>query len=73
MQYAFEQEFDLLEYYREFAKDEGLEYADILDHLLGYAKTQREAVGFYGDMLARLSLVGDAAGILLIDQELGNK
>lgn len=41
--------------------------------LLQFLETQRKSVGEYGDLLARLGLVsGDKAGMLLIDQELGN-
>jgi ferritin len=69
---AYETELDLLEYYREMVKEEGIEYADILEHLMFFAKTQRKTVGEYGDLLARLELVSnDSCGILLIDQEMG--
>lgn len=68
---AYDNELDLLEYYRTMYNEEGKEYPEISDHLMFYLKTQREAVGFYGDMLARLSLVkDDSCGILLIDKEL---
>jgi ferritin len=41
--------------------------------LLQFLEFQRKSVGEYGDLLARLGLVsGDKAGMLLIDQELGN-
>jgi len=41
--------------------------------LLQFLEVQRKSVGEYGDLLARLGLVsGDKAGMLLIDQELGN-
>lgn len=41
--------------------------------LLQFLETQRKSVGEYGDLLSRLSLVGDdKCGLLLIDQELGN-
>lgn len=69
---AYETELDLLEYYREMVKEEGIEYADILEHLMFFAKTQRKTVGEYGDLLARLELASnDSCGILLIDQEMG--
>lgn len=40
--------------------------------LLQYLEIQRKAVGEYGDLIARLDLVGDdKCGLLLIDKELG--
>ena len=40
--------------------------------LLQFLEIQRTSVGEYGDLLARIELVdGDKAGMLLIDQELG--
>jgi ferritin len=69
---AYETELDLLEYYREMAKEEGQEYAEILQHLMFYVEVQRKTVGEYGDLLTRLELVADdSCGILLIDQEMG--
>jgi len=69
---AYEMEVDLLKYYREFAKEEGMEYPEILEHLMFYLNVQRTTVGEYGDLLARLELVkDDTCGILLIDQEMG--
>jgi len=42
-------------------------------HLLQFLEIQRKSVGEYGDLLARLERVeGDACGVLLIDQEMGN-
>lgn len=41
--------------------------------LLQFLETQRKSVGEYGDLLSRVSLVGnDKCGLLLIDQELKN-
>lgn len=41
--------------------------------LLQFLETQRKAVGEYGDLLSRLSLVGDdKCGLMLIDQELAH-
>ena len=41
-------------------------------HLLQFIEIQRKSVGEYGDLLARLDRVeGDACGVLLIDQEMG--
>lgn len=42
--------------------------------LLQFIEIQRLSVGEYGDLLARLDLVGDdKCGIVIIDQELGEK
>lgn len=72
LEMAYSTELDLLEYYREMVKEEGLEYAEILQHLMFFVKTQRQTVGEYGDLIARLDLVADdSCGILLIDQEMG--
>lgn len=69
---AMELEYDLLEYYREFIQKEGLEYGDIMQHLMFFVEVQRKTVGEYGDLLARIELAkDDAAALLLIDQELG--
>lgn len=71
---AFENELDLLKFYRELAKEEGEEYPEIGAYLNFFLDTQREHVGFYGDMIARLETVGkDECGILIIDKELGKK
>lgn len=41
-------------------------------HLLQFIEIQRKSVGEYGDLISRLDRVeGDACGVLLIDQELG--
>lgn len=41
--------------------------------LLQFLELQRKSVGEYGDLLSRLKIVADnTAGMLLIDQELGN-
>lgn len=71
IQIAYDNELDLLNYYRKLYSQEEEEYPEIAEHLNFYLKTQREAVGFYGDMLARLDLVkNDSCGILIIDKEL---
>jgi len=69
---AMEAEYDLLEYYKELAKTEGMEYPEILQHLLPYVEIQRKTVGEYGDLLARVELAkDDACALLIIDKELG--
>ena len=41
--------------------------------LLQFLELQRKSVGEYGDLMSRLGLVsGDKAGMLMMDQELGN-
>jgi ferritin len=41
--------------------------------MLQFLETQRKSVGEYGDLLTRLGLVSnDKAGMLMMDQELGN-
>ena len=71
---AYENEYDLLKYYRKLYNDEVAEYPDVAEHLKFFIKTQVEAIGFYGDILARLeTLKGDTCGFLIIDQELKNK
>jgi ferritin len=41
--------------------------------MLQFLETQRKSVGEYGDLMSRLGLVsGDKAGMLMMDQELGN-
>lgn len=66
-EHAYKMEYDLL-----------LEYSDAYDKvrpfikpfIQEYIKIQVEAVGEYGDLINRFSLVGD--NVLLFDQELGN-
>ena len=73
LELAFENEKDLLDYYKGVYKEEVVESPEIAEHLNFFIRTQVEAVGFYGDMLARLELVkDDSCGILLIDKELGD-
>ena len=72
IQTAYDNELDLLKYYRKLYAEETEEYPEIGQHLLFFLETQRKAVGEYGDLLARLALVkGDTCGILIIDKELG--
>jgi ferritin len=73
LEVAYDNELELLEQYKEFSKTEGVEYPELQQHIWFYLKTQTDAVGFYGDMLARLELVkDDSCGILFIDKELGD-
>ena len=68
---GYETELDLYNSYKEWygqaAKDPVVQ-----QFLLQFLEIQRTSVGEYGDLLARIQLVdGDKAGMLLIDQELG--
>ena len=69
---AYELEKDLGEFYNEFyfaTKD-----ATVHTRIQKFVKIQTKAVGEYGDLIARLSLVSECpGGLLIFDQELGNK
>ena len=69
---AYELEKDLGEFYNEFyfaTKD-----ATVQVQLHNFVEFQTKAVGEYGDLIARLSLVSECpGGLLIFDQELGNK
>lgn len=68
---AYSNELDLLDFYKELYSKKEEEYPEVAEHLLFYLKTQRDAVGFYGDLLSRIELSGtDNAGLLIIDKEL---
>ena len=54
------------------AKEEAVEYPEILQHLMQFLEIQRTTVGEYGDWLARIELAkDDACGLLFIDAEMG--
>jgi len=69
---AYELEKDLGEFYNDFyfaTKD-----ATVQVQIHDFVEFQTKAVGEYGDLLARLSLVSECpGGLLIFDQELGNK
>jgi ferritin len=69
---AYELEKDLGDFYNEFyfaTKD-----ATVHARIQKFVKIQTKAVGEYGDLIARLSLVSECpGGLLIFDQELGNK
>jgi hypothetical protein len=69
---AFELEKDLGEFYGKFyfaTKD-----AAVQVKLHKFVKIQTKAVGEYMDLISRLSLVSECpGGLLIFDQELGNK
>jgi ferritin len=69
---AYNLEKDLGEFYNDFyfsTKD-----ASVQVRIHKFVKIQTKAVGEYGDLLARLSLVSECpGGLLIFDQELGNK
>jgi ferritin len=69
---AYANELDLLMYYRDLYNEEGKEYPEIAEHLMFYLKTQREAVGFYGDIIAMFTSEKNNPNInMIIDQKLG--
>jgi len=72
LQEAFDLEKDLKDFYSDFyfaTKD-----ATVQVELHDFVGFQTKAVGEYGDLLARLSLVSECpGGLLIFDQELGNK
>jgi ferritin len=73
LEVAYDNELELLEQYREFSKEVSAEHPEVQQHLWFFLKTQTDAVGFYGDILARLETVKDnTSGILAIDKELGD-
>ena len=69
---AYELEKDLGEFYNDFyfsTKD-----ATVQVRIHKFVKIQTKAVGEYGDLISRLSLVSECpGGLLIFDQELGNK
>ncbi len=69
---SYELEKDLGEFYNEFyfaTKD-----ATVQVQLHNFVEFQTKAVGEYGDLIARLGLVSECpGGLLIFDQELGNK
>ncbi len=69
LELAYETELDLQEQYAAWFGQ-----VDVItqQHLLQFIEIQRQAVGEYGDLIARLDRAGDdPCGVLLIDQELG--
>ena len=69
---AYELEKDLGDFYNDFyfsTKD-----ATVQVRIHKFVKIQTKAVGEYGDLITRLSLVSECpGGLLIFDQELGNK
>jgi ferritin len=63
---AYENELDLLKYYREMYKEEAMEYPEIASYLNFFLDTQREAVGFYGDILAMFESEKDNPNICMV-------
>lgn len=70
---AYENELDLLKYYRGMYKEEAMEYPEIASHLNFFLDTQKDAVGFYGDILAMLETEESNPNInIIIDSKLQN-
>jgi ferritin len=66
LELAFENEKDLLDYYKSLYREEVLENPEIAEHLNFYIKTQVEAVGFYGDMLSLMESEKDNKNVCMI-------
>lgn len=68
---GYETELDLYESYKRWYQQAAVDPV-VQQFLLQFLEIQRTSVGEYGDLLARIELVDqDKAGMLLIDQELG--
>lgn len=68
---AYDNELDLLNYYKKIYKEEVSENPEISEHLNFYLKTQVDAVGFYGDILAMFESEKDNKNIcMVIDHKL---
>lgn len=71
LQEAYQMELDLLGHYESMASDFS---PKVMQSVLSYIEIQRLSVGEYGDLIARLSVVGDdKCGLLIFDQELKEK
>lgn len=71
LQEAYDNEFDLLKFYKKLWKDEAMENPEIGEHINFYLKTQVEHVGFYGDMLALMEDEKDNPNIcMVVDKKL---
>ena len=70
---GYETELELYENYKNFYEQASGDPV-VQQFLLQFLEFQRTSVGEYGDLLARIQLVDqDKAGMLLIDQELGER
>ena len=68
---GYETELQLMRDYEKWYRD--CKCVTTQQFLLQFLELQRKSVGEYGDLLARIAIVADnMAGMLLIDQELGN-
>jgi len=68
---GYETELELYENYKDWYEQSSTDPV-VQQFLLQFLEFQRKGVGEYGDLLARIHLVDqDKAGMLLIDQELG--
>ena len=63
---AYENEKDLLDYYKGIYKEEVVENPEIAEHLNFFIRAQVEAVGFYGDILATLESEKDNKNACLV-------
>lgn len=63
---AYENELDLLKYYRDMYREEAMEYPEIASYLNFFLDTQREAVGFYGDILSMFDIEASNPNINMV-------
>jgi len=67
---ALKTEIDLSDFYEKFYSETDCEY--VKQRLLEFLKIQRESIGSYSDMIARLDLCGsDRAALLQFDSSMG--
>lgn len=69
LQMAFDNELDLLNFYRKVWKEEGMEAPEVASYLNEFLNIQREHVGFYGDFLALMEDEKDNKNICMIVDE----
>lgn len=68
---AYENEKDLLDYYKDMYKAEVMENPQVAEHLHFFIKTQVDAVGLYGDILATMESEKENKNIcVVIDHKL---
>lgn len=66
LQAAFDNEYDLLKYYRKVWKEEAMEVPEVGAYLNEFLNIQVEHVGFYGDLLALLKDEKDNPNICMV-------
>lgn len=66
MKDAYDNEYDLLKFYKKLWKSEAMENPEIAEHINFYLKTQVEHVGFYGDLIALMEDEKDNPNICMV-------